>query len=925
MANEKVKVVGYAQRVFFDNGIEYRNFSDDLVGQQFASESEAPLFTIGNFTITTNLERRASKLFNQNKFSSFYTLDDLTQNTTIDMVDVLQSNINVKLNLDKSNLSNYAFFGSLVEYVRVSLEEIITEWPASLYVSKSKETSQLTGLTVENYTYDSLEENATFKISTNRLTNNYGINYLDNGQTVALNTGSEDLKNLSVSFLSYVVDVDDEQFDVIGFTGSSSAKDDYIYLEVEGDPFSSTTSLKSYHIRPNNDHVELFFNSLPDLQSYLLNRETTPKYTSTFRFPVRSDNGIIFYQERELTWPVSDGYNIDFSSSTYVIYVSELLDIATNFDENKTDIVSRQLVAEAVSDFDTFPKCDGTEEISEGQKINRTLKIYGRGWDEIKKYIDGIKLANRVTYNKKDNVPDVMLKYLARTMGWEMVSSILENDLLMSYLRPSDPSYSGITKGLTPYEAEIELWRRLILNSPWIWKSKGHRKVIEFFLKFIGAPKDLIQFNEYVWVAKKPVDVELMKGILDSLGRDASLINSLNFDSEGYPRAPRNNADMYFQKGGLWYRETGGVGSVVDVTTGNNPHLGPYDGGKEYIDQFRCLIPDFSAVTVTKENVTTELQNIFTNYNSGLVNNTTQNLSYDVLNLDGVPITDCFTIEGEIIEDPKPSAEITDCGCETGEGDDAIKFSIYKEEPATGTTDCGYSAFTFDSNGYVEFSIKDTGNTSYAIPRECCTAIGQTPEMVDGAWWCRWKEPSGCEGYTDYALTVDGTVIWQDPKGNETTVVPSSECCDVRKEYSAVTADSGRGYECVIPCVGIEDVAITTEGVVIWEDSSGRQTTTVDFAQCCDVRKEYTAVEVDGGYQCVVELPADCLSWSPTAVELDGTVVWTPDDGSRDTTVVSSEECCTNYGYDSVVVRGGFECIDRNATSSSVSSTTTTI
>jgi hypothetical protein len=40
---------------------------------------------------------------------------------------------------------------------------------------------------------------------------------------------------------------------------------------------------------------------------------------------------------------------------------------------------------------------------------------------------------------------------------------------------------------ITAIEADTELWRRLILNSPWIWKSKGTRKSIEFILKFIGA------------------------------------------------------------------------------------------------------------------------------------------------------------------------------------------------------------------------------------------------------------------------------------------------------------------------------------------------------------------------------------------------------------------------------------------------------
>lgn len=915
MANDKVKVVGYAQRVFYNNGIEYRNFSDDLVGNQFASEADAPLFTIANFNITTNLEKRASRLFNQNRFTSFFCLEDLTTDNSINIDALVEANLGVKLKLDKTNLCNYAFFGSMVEFVRVSLENIIMKWPASLYVDKYGTDSSTTGFTIENYSYDILEQKSTFRVPVDSIVNKFNINYLNNGLTISLNTNTSDLKNMSVSYKSYVIDVDGGQFNVVGFTGATDTTNDYLYFEVNGNPFSSTTSTKMFHIRPNNDQVEFFFNTLPDFEAYILNRDTLPKYKTLFSFPERSDSGVIFYKDTELTWPVSDGYNIDFDSSKYTIYVSQLLDIATNFDNNKTDIVARQLVSESVSDFDTFPRCDGTEEISEGQKVNRTLRIYGREFDEIKRYIDGIKWTNRVTYDKKDNTPDAVLKYLARTMGWGMVSSILENDLLLNYLRPAESTYSGQTRGLTPYEAEIEMWRRLIINSPWIWKSKGTRKVVEFFLKFIGAPRDLIQFNEYVWVAKRPVDVELIKDVMEELGYDSTYTENLNFDSEGYPRALRNTPDMYFQKGGLWYRETGGVNAVVDITTGNNPHAGPYDAGKAYLDQFRCLIPDFSAVTITREVVSSEMQNIFTNYNSGLVNNTTDGLSYSIVNNDGVPIEGCFEIYGEIIEDPKPTTELTDCGCETGEGDNAIRFSIRKLEPETGTTDCGYSGFTFDDSGYIVFTLYN-GKKSFAIPVECCEAIGQTPVMVDRAWWCSWN-PTLCESYQDSAISTEGVVIWLGPNGQETTVVPSAECCDTKKGY--VPQITKGGYRCILPCVGLTDIVIQNNGVVIWQTPQGTTTTTVEYAECCDRRPEYNAVALPtGGYQCVVKLNGDglykCSSYTPVAVQIDNIVIWENTDGNQ-TVDVDSATCCKANGFiavPSLNVKGQYNCVLRN-------------
>jgi hypothetical protein len=55
MANKKIKVAGYAQRIFFNDNIEYRDFSPDLVGFQLTSDGGTTLFTNGNFSISVKL------------------------------------------------------------------------------------------------------------------------------------------------------------------------------------------------------------------------------------------------------------------------------------------------------------------------------------------------------------------------------------------------------------------------------------------------------------------------------------------------------------------------------------------------------------------------------------------------------------------------------------------------------------------------------------------------------------------------------------------------------------------------------------------------------------------------------------------------------------------------------------------------------
>jgi len=610
----KIKVAGYAQKVFYNDGIEYRNFSSNLVGNQLTNSNNSALFTIGNFDITTNLDSKISKIFNTNNFSSFLTLSDLKNGESINLT---LNEKKMTLNLNKHKLSNYAYFGSLREYIRVSLENIIIKWPASLFASPLNDDNVLVNEnTVEDYVYDDISDISSFKVNVNRLNNNFDINFLKNGETLNSYSEGNDLRNLTVNYSSYVIVYNGVSVPVVDFTGSNSNINDYIEVKVKGNLFNGLTNFKiNYHIRPNDSLIEKFFIELSDFENNVLNRFSSPIYTSSYNFNYEADSGNIILGSKTITWPISDGYNIDFQSESYVNFVSQLIEMSDNSDLTSTNLVNRFFVSESISEFDTLPNLN-FDDLTSGQKVNSTLKIYGREFDEVKKYIDGIGFANVVTYDGNDNVPNLLIKNLAKVLGWDLISSILEVDLLKNYLSVGDSTYVGHSRGLSPVEKEVELYRRLIMNTPWLWKSKGTRKSIEFLFKFIGTPDGLISFNEYIYVANNSLDMNSFRTILsESNGTDN--LQDLNVDDDGFPVVNRNNSEMYFQKAGLWYRETGGVNSNVDILVGNNPHIGPYDGGQEYMNQFNCLIPDFEPVTLISEKTRDETTNLFINYDNG--------------------------------------------------------------------------------------------------------------------------------------------------------------------------------------------------------------------------------------------------------------------------------------------------------------------
>ena len=734
---KKIKVAGYSKKVSYEGNIEYRNFSPDLVGVQLASHGGTPLFTMGNFAITTNLDPKINKNYATGKFSDFVTLDNLKL-TVAESEVLLKNNTSTVLNLDPTKLKNYTLFASMTEFIRVQLEDIITNWPASLYASPlvSVDGTDYFGYTYEDYSYDFLKDESTFKVNVTFLINQYQINFLTNGTIIDTFNATNDLRNMTINYGSYAVLNNNTEYDVLSFTGSTYDFNDYIHFKVKGNPFTGGTTFSNiyYHIKPKKIVENTYFNSITGLQEYLLSRDTLPLYTAKFEYPVRTDSGIIMYTSKSLTWPVTDGYNIDFDTTQYTEYATQLLDIATNYDLNETNLMTRFLVSESISAFDTTPVHldEVHQDTTTGQKVNKTLNIYGVAFDDLNQFVQGISFAHVVTYDRKDNVPDKYLKDLARVFGWELVSTLISDDLINNYVTNAESQYSGQSVGMTPVETDNELWRRIILNSPWIWKSKGARKSIEFLINFMGIPKGLMSFNEYIYRADAPLDIEIFKKILEEneLSTDLTLYP---IDDNGYPNTLADTEDMYFQNNGLWYRETGGSGSTVDILTGNNPHVGRYDGGYKYINQFRTLIPNFSAVTINTGIELTTTENIFSNYAQGVITDYTGPTYVDIVADDNSSLGDCVVYKAEVIKDPMPEPILTPCGCPCEGEDDMLSVCVEKGQPKPQPcSKLGGSIRYIDENtgfwvvGLNEYRNKEIFGLKYSIflDKECCKTLG---------------------------------------------------------------------------------------------------------------------------------------------------------------------------------------------------------
>jgi len=531
---------------------KFKSFGEQDIPREnlFNVPFSSTIFNNGDIVLQTNLTSRVVK-----EGSDFYTetnevsLEDLKVTSIKEAEKLNKINTSIKLNFDKSNVENYSYFGSLKELLNVSVRNIITNFPGSLYINFFYQGSLYP--TVKNYFYNSDTNISTFNVNGFLITNNFELNYVKNNSLTSENT----LKDLNISYLNYEIFDGTNSYPLLGFTGTTSDNSGTLSLKVKGNSFSeipssASTIVKSFHIRPNLSEQLKFLKTRTPIESYLLSTDTDVKYTASFKIPSETEDGTIVYNNKDLTWSVSDGYNIDINTSSYGNYFVELMDIGKAFDDYKTDKILRMLIPSSFRDMD----------LTDDQKSEKILRIYGREFDETKRFIDSLAYVNNISYDKKENVPDVLVKNLAKTFGWQVFNIVNENDLVNSILSVSNENYNS---SQSPAELDIELWRRILLNTNWFFKSKGTRKAIEVIFEFIGAPTCLVDFNEYIYTVNgkintKSINPTIIKEVNDSF-------TTLPYDENGYPKAPNENTNFHFQ------------------VSGNT------DSGQHYIDLYRKL------------------------------------------------------------------------------------------------------------------------------------------------------------------------------------------------------------------------------------------------------------------------------------------------------------------------------------------------
>ena len=610
-----------------------QTFSDSLVGNQITDGSSQ--LTNTNFVLDRLTPEKDSKSFSTTPFSDFLTLDTLKEETNAPKTNTSKTtNDTIKFKPSRKDAGR-SLFGSLKDRINISIGRIISKFPASL-LADSTTVSRTTNYTAENISYSG-DTNTTYFDSQQSIFYNPFEIVLTKPNSNTLVETSNEIRNFYSSYKNYSLIYSGVSYDITNYTEPTFDNNYIAQFEVEGNLFSGSSNVNvDFLIKPNDSIVEEFFKSLDDLEELLIDRESNPIYTATFSVPRDSlDESATDLIGVDATWPVSrDGWNPQIVGIEYDQYIQKLYDLSDEIDDYKSNLIVRFLTAPQLFEFDT-----------EDKRAESVFQLYGQSFDSVKKYIDNIAYMRHVSYDGISNVPDMLLKNLSQNLGLDTVNLFDEKSLNDILYTRQDSNYLGVPVGKNLIESEYEFYRRILINLAQLYKSKGTRKALEFFLKFLGAPEPMIKIDEYVYdITSVPSEATTLVDVGDitDLKVNFDLYNYINgvetgvivtdiitggtfpsyvtgvtnsitatttttltradypIDENGVPKgATSSDGSVFFQQGSGWYDITLDHRSplVVDyensVLTGRTKYTKtmnkPYTYGEDYFDGFRTF------------------------------------------------------------------------------------------------------------------------------------------------------------------------------------------------------------------------------------------------------------------------------------------------------------------------------------------------
>lgn len=223
--------------------------------------------------------------------------------------------------------------------------------------------------------------------------------------------------------------------------------------------------------------------------------------TGSNYYTSQASASVVPYPKYEVSITSSD-YNIATKEGKYKFYTSgstevddwynRVMDLATDYDLKNYNALNK-----AIPEY--------LREDQDNEQFVTFVNMVGQHFDIMYVYTDHITKKNLREEHPKDGMSQDLIYDVAKNLGWTLSHGTQAKDLWEYALGVSgsgEPVWSGKTttnKYLAKSEEERtkEVWRRVLNNLPYIYKSKGTGRGITALLAAYGIPQTLLTVREY--------------------------------------------------------------------------------------------------------------------------------------------------------------------------------------------------------------------------------------------------------------------------------------------------------------------------------------------------------------------------------------------------------------------------------------------
>lgn len=608
-----------------------------------------------NFLFTDNSKSGTKKRNKPTPWSQPYTEQDLTPN--------IDKSVNIIQLPESDDIRDYAYYGSAVELVRATVENIVQWFPGKLWatqdyvwvsnnkcdngVIKNISWEEVEGKHVLEYVEysDLTEENKpniftirnpfniefaklkTFEENDNTLRNlpySWKLYYINGCEIDSYNIWIKPYDECEIDYsviyditltyrknpkvcndIEYYYDYGTEDC-VIFSDGESDGErhDEEAEIHIYGIKYKNTviwcTDKPNLVLMPKREQIDMYFNNIDGFEKLLLTKKTTPLYNPIIKTPKKYNDlsGRYYFTNTRHKFP-SFGYCLLCDGEEFSRYVNNIYDVANILDSEYTDNIWRSMTHESIKNFDwtysrEYEDGDAEDNIAGGTRMQNILRIYGRFFDDIKRYVDNIKIKNKVLINSSIGCPTAELSDKAGLLGWEVYSTklsdvdniMLNNDFIEDYITKDISRWGGLIEtenglenaldnqhkwfptvninNITQNDVDNLFMKLLTLEGRSIFSAKGTKHAIEMVYALFGFGGDDIEFIEryysvkprrsddiiyfYDKVAKPQFSVEY-EDVSTQYSTLADYVNS-------YPNGLNEESKQYIKINGNFYKLT---------------------------------------------------------------------------------------------------------------------------------------------------------------------------------------------------------------------------------------------------------------------------------------------------------------------------------------------------------------------------------